>query len=45
MKNGKLAEHGNTMDAVAELLSMLDEDVEVVTPSVFMNRLIQNCAP
>jgi len=43
MKDGKLAPHGNTMDAVAELISELDGDVEVVTPSVFMDRLIRNC--
>lgn len=43
MKNGELAPHGNTMDAVAELISQLDPDVELVTPSVFMDRLIKNC--
>ena len=43
MKGGELAPHGNTMDAVAELISQLDSDVEIVTPSVFMERLIRNC--
>ncbi len=43
MKNGELAPHGNTMDAVAELLEQLDPGVEPVTPSVFMDRLIKNC--
>ena len=43
MKNGELAPHGNTMDAVAELLEQLDPEVEPVTPSVFMDRLIKNC--
>ncbi len=43
MKNGELVPHGNTMDAVAELISQLDPGVELVTPSVFMDRLIKNC--
>ena len=45
MKDGKLAAHGNTLDAVAELVSMLDDDVELVTPDVFMDRLVKNCRP
>ena len=43
LNGGKLVAHGNTMDAVAELISQLDPDVELVTPSVFMDRLIKNC--
>ena len=45
MKDGKLVPHGNTLDAVAELIAQLDEDVEIVTPDVFMERLIENCGP
>ena len=45
MKDGKLVPHGNTLDAVAELIAQLDEDVEIVTPDVFMERLIENCRP
>ena len=43
--NGKnLVEGGNTMDAVAELVKAFDDDVDVVTPSEFMNRIIANKA-
>ena len=43
--NGKnLVEGGNTMDAVAELIKAFDDDVDVVTPSEFMNRIITNKA-
>ena len=45
MKDGELKPHGNTMDAIAELISQLDDDVELVTPSVFMERLKANCGP
>lgn len=45
MKDGELKPHGNTMDAVSELVSQLDSHVELVTPGVFMERLIQNCRP
>ena len=45
LKNGKLAQHGNTLDAVAALIADLDEDVQIVTPGVFLERLIANCAP
>ena len=45
MKDGELKPHGNTMDAVAELVSQLEDHVELVTPSVFMERLIANCGP
>jgi hypothetical protein len=45
LKDGKLAAHGNTLDAVASLVADLNENVEIVTPGVFMERLIANCAP
>ena len=45
MKDGELKPHGNTMDAIAELISQLEDHVEVVTPGVFMERLRANCAP
>ena len=45
MKDGKLSEGGNTMEAIAALVEKFDEDVEVVTPSEFMDRLIANCKP
>ena len=45
LKDGKLAAHGNTLDAVASLVADLNENVEIVTPGVFMERLITNCAP
>ena len=44
-KDGKLAQHGNTLDAVAALVADLDEDVQIVTPGVFMERLVENCGP
>lgn len=40
--SGNLVNGGNTMDAVAELVSLLDEDVELVTPSEFMARITEN---
>ncbi|MBO7404188.1 MAG: hypothetical protein J6V24_04435, partial [Clostridia bacterium] len=45
LKDGKLAAHGNTLDAVAALVADLNENVQIVTPGVFMERLIANCAP
>ncbi|MBQ3708892.1 MAG: hypothetical protein II889_13465 [Clostridia bacterium] len=45
LKDGKLTQHGNTLDAVAALIEDLDEDVQIVTPGAFMERLIANCAP
>lgn len=45
MKNGQLSDSGNTMDAVAALIEKFEDDVEVVTPSEFMDRLIANCSP
>lgn len=45
MKNGQLSDGGNTMDAVAALIDKFEDDVEVVTPSEFMDRLIANCKP
>ena len=41
-KNGALVPDGNTMDAVNALISKLGDNVEVVTPSVFMSRIINN---
>ena len=43
LTDGELVPDGNTMDAVAELVSRFNENVEVVTPSEFMDRLIKNC--
>ncbi len=37
-----LVEGGNTLDAVAQLVRSLDDDVEVVTPTEFMDRIIAN---
>ena len=42
LSGNNLVEGGNTMNAVAELVRLLDNDVEVVTPSEFMNRIIAN---
>ena len=39
-----LAEGGNTMDAVTKLIEAFDDDVDVVTPSEFMSRIIANHA-
>ncbi len=38
----KLVPNGNTLDAVKKLIDSFDENVEVVTPSVFMDRIISN---
>ncbi|MBR4206278.1 MAG: hypothetical protein IKQ92_12465 [Clostridia bacterium] len=43
LNGGKLVAHGNTMDAVAELIGQFGDQVEVVSPTVFMDRLIANC--
>ncbi|MGN1408937.1 MAG: hypothetical protein ACI4XJ_02050 [Eubacteriales bacterium] len=45
MKDGKLTDGGNTMEAIAALIEKFDDDVEVVTPSEFMDRLTANCKP
>lgn len=44
LENGKLAQNGNTMDAVAKLVQSLGTNVEVVTPTEFMNRIVENNA-
>ena len=44
LSGNNLVEGGNTMNAVAELVRSFDGDVEVVTPSEFMNRIIANQA-
>ena len=44
MNGSELAESGNTMDAVAKLVKSFDDNVEVVTPSEFMHRIITNQA-
>lgn len=44
LTGGKLSDSGNTMDAVAELIKAFDDDVDVVTPTEFMNRIIANGA-
>ena len=41
--DGQFVPDGNTMDAVADLVDKFDENVEVVTPSEFMEKLIKNC--
>lgn len=45
MKDGKLSDGGNTMEAISALIEKFDDNVEVVTPSEFMDRLIANCKP
>ncbi len=42
LKDGELVPDGNTMEAIKALVEMLDEDVDVVTPDVFMKRLTEN---
>jgi hypothetical protein len=42
---GKLVANGDTMAAVEKLISRLDPDVEVVSASEFMNRILNNLAP
>ena len=42
---GKFGSGGDTMAAVEELISLLDDHVEVVSASEFFNRLIENAAP
>lgn len=44
LNGNNLVEGGNTMKAVTELVKAFDKDVEVVTPSEFMNRIIENKA-
>ena len=44
LNGNNLVESGNTLNAVAELVKSFDKDVEVVTPSEFMNRIIVNKA-
>ena len=41
-ENGELVYGGDTMAAVQALIGMLDEDVEVVTASEFMDRIKNN---
>lgn len=43
--NGNFVASGDTMAAVAKLVSLLDKDVEVVSASEFMNRIKDNLAP
>ena len=42
LNGDKLVANGNTMDAVKKLIDSFDDDVEVVTPSVFMDRIVSN---
>ncbi len=44
LTGGKLSDSGNTMDAVAQLIKAFDDNVDVVTPTEFMNRIIANQA-
>ena len=41
-RKGNLVPDGNTMDAVSALVSKLGENVEVVNPSAFMERIVKN---
>ncbi|MBR5616137.1 MAG: hypothetical protein IKW66_04890, partial [Clostridia bacterium] len=43
--DGNFAPSGDTMAAVAKLISLLDADVEVVGASEFMNRIKDNLTP
>ena len=40
--NGQLVADGNTHDAIAAVIALLDDDVDVVTPEEFMKRIIEN---
>jgi hypothetical protein len=42
---GNFVANGDTMAAVAKLISLLDSDVEVVSASEFMNRIKDNLKP
>ena len=44
LSGNNLVDSGNTLKAVAELIKAFDNDVEVVTPSEFMNRIVANKA-
>jgi len=44
LTSGNLVAGGNTLNAVAKLVESFDGDVEVVTPSQFMDRLVKNNA-
>ena len=43
--NGNFVSGENSMDAVAKMVSLFDEDVEIVTPSQFVDRLTENVQP
>ncbi|MBQ7364235.1 MAG: hypothetical protein IJW46_01410 [Clostridia bacterium] len=43
--DGNFVAGGNTMEAVYQLVTMLDKDVELVTPSEFLSRITENVAP
>ncbi len=40
--SGTVVEGGNTLAGIQKLIQSLDSDVQVVTPSVFMDRIIEN---
>ena len=40
--NGNFVNGGNTMNAVAKLVELLDDDVELVTPEEFVSRVTEN---
>ena len=44
LTSGNLVPNGNTLNAVAKLVESFDGDVDVVTPSEFMNRIVKNNA-
>ena len=41
-ENGNFSANGNTMEAVYKLVSLLDDDVELVTPTEFIERITEN---
>ena len=41
-ENGNLVPNGDTMKGLSQFISLLDEDVELVTPSEFMERIKNN---
>jgi hypothetical protein len=42
INSNKLESGGDTMKAVQKLIELFDSDVEVVTPTEFMNRIVRN---
>jgi|AGTN01.2.fsa_nt_gi hypothetical protein len=42
--SGNIVDGGNTMNGVKAVVDLLEEDIDVVTPEVFMERIIRNNA-